>query len=107
MASPQRKTRALGETQKDILRSLREHKRWYPNCGWVWDGDKSTARRLDVLVERGLVGKEVQTLGVMSFGEPTGTSFEQECYVLTTAGQQQVDLIIAERIEERRKRSAR
>lgn len=76
--------RPLGEVQRDVLRSLKEHKHWYPNCGWMWDGNASTERRLQPLVARGLVTKKVKVLRTTLTNRPP---FKQECYVLTPAGE--------------------
>jgi hypothetical protein len=83
MASSTRKFPPLGEIQKDLLRSLREHGKWYPLGGWVWDTTSGTRRRLDGLVARGLVEKKVLHLKSKIADTP---GFDQECYVLTPAG---------------------
>jgi DNA-binding IclR family transcriptional regulator len=50
-------TRVLGETQADVLDSLKRHGQWYERCGWVWDTPSGTRRVLESLVRRGLVTK--------------------------------------------------
>ena len=49
----------LGDTQKKVLESLREHGVWYEGCGWRWDTWSNTARIMDRLVQRGLATKKV------------------------------------------------
>jgi hypothetical protein len=92
MASSLKKIHPLGEIQRCLLRSLKEHKHWYPGGGWNWDTMRGTQRRLEILVARGLVEKKVLRLG----SQLTRVSFDQECYVLTPAGRQEADMYIAE-----------
>lgn len=51
--SPETK-RPLGETQRDMLRSLVTHGGWRPGCGWLWDTVSNTKRILESLCKRGL-----------------------------------------------------
>ncbi len=49
-------TRKLGENQRSMLWSLREHRgEWFNGCGWLWDTPSGTAALLDSLLRRGLV----------------------------------------------------
>jgi hypothetical protein len=52
-----RKPRKLGERQRNVLRSLREHGSWFPACGWVWSTRSETIGVLDSLVRAGVVTK--------------------------------------------------
>lgn len=45
----------LGEVQKSVLRSLRDHGCWSPRCGWVWDNTSGTKKILESLRRRGFV----------------------------------------------------
>lgn len=45
----------LGAVQRQILESLDQFGMWKPGCGWVYDNESGTRRRLDRLVERRLV----------------------------------------------------
>lgn len=45
----------LGPTQINLLEMLEEHGAWSPRCGWSWDGEGRTQKRLDRLVEREMV----------------------------------------------------
>jgi hypothetical protein len=45
----------LGSTQKTLLDSLEQHGLWKPGCGWVYDNESGTRRRLDALVNKHLV----------------------------------------------------
>lgn len=50
--------RPLGETQKDVLRSLRNHRGfWYEGCGWLWNTISGTTKIMESLYKRGLVSK--------------------------------------------------
>jgi hypothetical protein len=50
--------RSLGETQQDVLDSLREHGGyWHPGCGWLWDTHSGTVKIMESLLKRGLVTK--------------------------------------------------
>lgn len=53
--------RPLGKNQTSALRALREHRGYYPGCGWVWGGHRTTCRLLDSLVARGLAFTEQWT----------------------------------------------
>lgn len=47
-------SKALGSTQRSMLKALKEHKGWSRGCGWLWDTHSNTVRILDSLVKRGL-----------------------------------------------------
>lgn len=47
--------RPLGKTQREILRLLIEHKKWFEGCGWIWMNSSKTASLLEGLIKRGLV----------------------------------------------------
>lgn len=49
--------RPLGAHQKDMLDCMRDHKKWYPGCGWLWTTPSRTIQLLDSLVRRGLVNR--------------------------------------------------
>jgi DNA-binding PadR family transcriptional regulator len=70
--------RPLGETQRDVLASLkRSGGYWHAGCGWYWDTHSGTTRIMESLLRRGLVEKSV----VSGFGWG-----EQVKYTLTEAG---------------------
>jgi hypothetical protein len=56
-----KKPRPLGKIQSCILRALKEHRGYYPGCGWIYTGHKTTTRYLDQLVARGLATAEAWT----------------------------------------------
>lgn len=49
--------RKLGENQKGIIESLKQHGSYHTHgfCGWVWDTPANTVKILESLVKRGLV----------------------------------------------------
>lgn len=47
----------LGETQRDVLWSLIQHKEWHSGSGWHWNNFSETVRIMESLVKRGLVDK--------------------------------------------------
>jgi len=47
--------RQLGRNQRAMLNSLREHREWYPGCGWIWSNVSATVRICESLARRGLV----------------------------------------------------
>jgi hypothetical protein len=49
--------RPLGETQRSVLCSVREHGSWSINCGWYWNNDSGTRKILDSLYQRCLVDR--------------------------------------------------
>jgi hypothetical protein len=56
----------LGTNQLGVLRSLRDHGKWYGSgwgCGWAWSTKAKTELILDSLVRRGLVAKAIETTG--------------------------------------------
>lgn len=49
----------MGETQREVLRSLAKPSRgfWYSGCGWLWDTPSGTRKIMETLLKRGLVTK--------------------------------------------------
>lgn len=49
----------MGETQRDVLRSLAKPHRgfWYSGCGWLWNTKSGTTKIMESLLKRGLVTK--------------------------------------------------
>lgn len=89
------KVRKLGSIQVSLLNSLVEHGGWHQTCGWVWDTQSGTERRLDILVKRKLVRKGVRTL------PPHG--HERMFYEATRKGRELSAVLIAEAAEAYRK----
>jgi hypothetical protein len=52
--------RALGPTQREVLRCLENYGPWFAGGGWNWDTTSNTARILASLARRGFaeVGEE-------------------------------------------------
>lgn len=50
--------RPLGKNQRSVLRALERNRSYYPGCGWIWSGHRTTTRYLDQLVARGLARAE-------------------------------------------------
>lgn len=69
-------TRALSETQLSILRSLKDHKTWKRDCGWVWRSPSDTERSMQALEKRGLADYDavkkqwsINAAGLLVLGE--------------------------------------
>lgn len=54
-------TSRLGKIQTACLAALKRNRHYYPGCGWIWSGHRTTTRILDGLVARGLVTTEQWT----------------------------------------------
>jgi hypothetical protein len=53
--TPKPTTRVLGEIQREVLKSLKGHSGWGPNCGWIWSTPSKTAQLMESLRLRCLV----------------------------------------------------
>lgn len=49
----------LGKVQTEVLRCLRQHGQWKPNCvnSWSWGSQSNTLRLMDSLVRAGVAEK--------------------------------------------------
>lgn len=45
--------RKLGRVQLNVISSLRAHKTWHTDCGWIWGTVSRTQRLMDSLVRSG------------------------------------------------------
>lgn len=54
--APAKSKKPLGDTQRAVLRSLKEHGKW-PG-GWVWNNESQTNKTLESLAQRCLVNRE-------------------------------------------------
>lgn len=50
--------RALGKTQKGVLKALISHGSYHAGCGWCWSTHKGTVKVLETLVKKGLVSAD-------------------------------------------------
>lgn len=72
----------LGDTQRALMRSLKEHKTWHQHCGRIYGGETQTAHLMEGLLKR----KMVKVIGYAPF---CGQRFP--IYVLTEAGLKEVE----------------